>query len=70
MKVTLVRFRGQDVSVGYGKFCFPISDNKVQHEESQKAGSEYMGTIDQYNLAFELCSDCFSQYNFGSIEEN
>lgn len=70
MKVTLVRVKGIDVSVGYGRFCFPIYDNKVQHEESQKAETEYTGMFNQYNFAFQLCSDCYTQYNFGSIEEN
>lgn len=70
MKVTLVRLHGKDVSVGYGGYCFPIIDGRLEHANYQRAGSEYMETIDKYDFAFELCTDCFIEYNFGKIEEN
>jgi hypothetical protein len=70
MNVTLVRLHGKDVSVGYGGFCFPIYDSQVRHDVDQKLESEYMGEIEQYDFAFELCTDCFVEYDFGKIEEN
>lgn len=70
MKVTLVRSKGKDVSVGYGKFCFSIIDGKLEHAECQRAGAEYMNTIHEYNSAFEICTEAFVIYDFGNIEEN
>lgn len=70
MKVVLVRNCGKDVSVGTDIFCFPIQDGRAQHEECQRAGSEYNHELHRYDAAFELCSEALAIYQFDDIEEN
>ena len=70
MKVSLVRINGKPYSIGVGRYCFSLNDDKPIHSEDQRIGSRIVGKEAEYNAAFELA--CFAAENklYDAIEDH
>ena len=68
--ITLVLINNKEISIGVDKFCFPIEDGKVQHETSQRIGSEVNNKIEEYNCAYEIAVEAYSKREFFFIQRD
>ena len=67
---TLVKCKGQDVSVGYGKYCFLIGEQGLVKDDCQVAGAKYNGQLSELEEAFAEASYAYLTYAFDKVEEN
>jgi hypothetical protein len=66
---TLVKRKGKDVSVGYGKYCFLITKDGLVKDDCQVAGAKYRGKLDELEEAFTEASYAYLTYTFDKVEE-
>lgn len=69
-EVTLVTINGKPVSVGVGRFCFSIEDDKVADNSDQRVGSVAKGQSARYNEAFELAQFAWDNQIFDAVEKH
>ena len=70
MKISLVTKKNKPISVGVGKNCFPIENNKIVHSESQRMGARFRNKEDQYNKAYKLAVWAWEIQMFDEIEKH
>ena len=72
MNVTLVKLNHKPISVGVGKFCFSLADNKVSDNNAQRLGSELRGprSLKEYTEAFDLAQLAWEIQEFDLVEEH
>jgi hypothetical protein len=61
--ITLVKYRGKEVSVGIGRFCFSIGDN------GELIPSDAMH-LETHKNAYRLCQNALKYRAFEKVEEN
>lgn len=70
MKVVLVTINGVPVSIGVGKYCFPIEGGKVGQSESQRIGAEVSMRMKVYLAAYELAMFAWEAQEFDGVEKH
>ena len=66
----MVKCHGLPVSVGIGRYCFPIENGKVDKEIGQEIGSKVKGEESKFNDYYDLAVWAWTNKEFDSIEEN
>jgi len=70
LKVTLVTKDKVPVAVGAGRYCFPIKDNEIVHNEDSRAGAIFVDKLKEYDEAYDLSKFAWKAQEFNSTENN
>ena len=68
--VVLVTLNGKHISIGVGKYCFPIENDELTCVESQETGAAVSGKQEEFDDAYSLAAWAFMHRMYDSVEKH